>query len=373
MEPAGNDHAGSRPGATELAGIALQTAPAVPGPRPTTLSPDDADYLELSRRVRMAGLLDRCPRAGLGRVALQGLALAVGVATIVWVGNSWWQLATAAVLAVLSGQLAFSSHDVGHGQGGRSRPANDLLGLVMANGLVGVSFGWWIDKHNRHHGHPNQQDRDPDIGTGVFVWTPEQGRRRQGLGRRLARHQAAFFFPMAALEALHLHVASALALPQRRPGRRSVEGALLGAHLVLGLGLLLAVMSPVKALVFVAVHQGLLGLQLGSAFAPNHKGMPVFAADEKPSFVQRQVITSRNIRGGWLIDFALGGLNHQIEHHLFPAMPRANLRRCRPIVRDFCAERGLPYEEVSLLTSYARVLRSLRLAGAGGPPLQSGV
>lgn len=333
-------------------------------PRPTELSPDDAHYVELTQRVRLAGLLDRHPTAGVGRAALYATLLAAGVALIVWLGNSWWQLAVAAGLSIVFGQLAFSGHDVGHRQGGRSRTTNDLLGLVLSNALVGVSFGWWIDKHNRHHGHPNQQDRDPDIGTGVFVWTADQGRQRRGLGRRLARHQAAFFFPMLLLEALHLHVASVLALPQRRPGRRAAEGALLGAHLVLGLGLLLAVMSPLKALAFVAVHQGLLGLQLGSAFAPNHKGMPVFAADEKPSFVQRQVITSRNIRGGWLVDFALGGLNYQIEHHLFPAMPRTNLRRCQPIVQDFCAEHDLPYEEVPLLTSYVRVLRSLRMAGA---------
>ena len=78
---------------------------------------------------------------------------------------------------------------------------------------------------------------------------------------------------------------------------------------------------------------------------------------------------SCNIRAGWLVDLAMGGLNYQIEHHLFPSRPRANLRRARPIVRAFCQERGIPYAETSLFGSYRIVVRYLNTVdvGAGDP------
>ena len=108
------------------------------------------------------------------------------------------------------------------------------------------------------------------------------------------------------------------------------------------LAVVFLVLSPVKAVVFILVQQGLFGLYLGCSFAPNHKGMPILAADDHTDFLRRQVLTSRNVRGSWLVDFALGGLNYQIEHHLFPSMPRPNLRRAQPIVREFCRQHGLP-------------------------------
>ena len=111
------------------------------------------------------------------------------------------------------------------------------------------------------------------------------------------------------------------------------------------------------------------GLYLGCSFAPNHKGMPVLDADQAADPFLRQVLTSRNIRGGPFIDAALGGLNYQIEHHLFPSMPRANLRHAQPVVQKFCAERGIPYLECSAFASYTAALTHLHDVGA---PLRQG-
>ena len=87
--------------------------------------------------------------------------------------------------------------------------------------------------------------------------------------------------------------------------------------------------------------------------------MPILRPGEEPDFLRRQVLTSRNVRGGRLVDFALGGLNYQIEHHLFPSMPRPNLRRAQVIVRRFCLDRGISYTETSLVASYGTSLRHL--------------
>jgi fatty acid desaturase len=125
----------------------------------------------------------------------------------------------------------------------------------------------------------------------------------------------------------------------------------------------LLVLPPLKALVFVVVQQGLFGLYLGSSFAPNHKGMPIFEPGARVDFLRRQVLTSRNVRGGPVTDYLLGGLNYQIEHHLFPSMPRPNLRLSQERIRAFCQERGVAYAETSLWRSYAEALRHLNEVG----------
>jgi fatty acid desaturase len=128
------------------------------------------------------------------------------------------------------------------------------------------------------------------------------------------------------------------------------------------------VLPPVKAVVFIAVQQALFGLYLGMSFAPNHKGMPILDAGDQTDFLRRQVLTSRNVRGGWLTDAALGGLNYQIEHHLFPSMPRPNLRHAQGMVREFCHQHGLPYSQASLAGSFAQALHHLHSVGRAPRP-----
>lgn len=319
-----------------------------------------SDYAELSRQIKRAGLLDRRPGYYVVKIALNTVLLAAGWWAFVVVGDSWYQLGIAAYLAVVFTQVAFVGHDAGHRQILRSRRANELVGLLHGNLLIGMSYGWWVGKHNRHHAHPNDEDRDPDIGAGALVFTPEQARTRRGLARALARSQAYLFFPMLFLEAANLHLASVRALLGRRTRSLwSLEAALLAVHAAGYLTAVLLVLGPVKAVAFIAVQQGLFGLYLGCSFAPNHKGMPVLDERTKRDYLRRQVLTSRNVRGGRIIGFVLGGLNYQIEHHLFPSMPRPSLPRCREVVRAFCLQHDLPYSETTLLRSYTEVLRHL--------------
>ena len=159
------------------------------------------------------------------------------------------------------------------------------------------------------------------------------------------------------------------ALRDPRLKRRGLEATLLFTHFAGYLALLFLVLSPGKAVLFLVVHQALWGIYMGSIFAPNHKGMPMLTGKDRPDFLRRQVLTSRNVRGNWFVDNALGGLNYQIEHHLFPSMPSPHLRRAQPIVRDYCAELGVSYTETGLIDSYAQALRHLHRVGA---PLRTG-
>ena len=101
--------------------------------------------------------------------------------------------------------------------------------------------------------------------------------------------------------------------------------------------------------------------------------MPVLAANDKTDFLRRQVLTSRNVNGGWLTDFALGGLNYQIEHHLFPSMPRPSLHRSQPLIAAFCAERDVAYCQTTLLESYSQALRYLNATGKLAGPRAAGM
>jgi fatty acid desaturase len=319
-----------------------------------------SEYAMLSRQVRQAGLLNRRTRYYVWKIALTALALVAGWTAFALLGNSWWQLGVAVFLAVIFGQLGFLGHDAGHQQVFGSRRANYILGLLCGNFGIGLSIGWWVSKHNRHHAHPNTEGADPDIMLSVLAFSPAQARASRGLQRLVFRYQAWLLVPMLFGEAIGLHASSVKAVTRRA---WTPEAALLALHMAGYLTAVLLVLPPVKAIVFIVVQQGLFGFYLGCSFAPNHKGMPVLAASDKSDFLRRQVLTSRNVRGGWLTDFAVGGLNYQIEHHLFPSMPRPNLRRSQALIAAFCAERDLPYCQASLLGSYAQALRYLNRTG----------
>jgi fatty acid desaturase len=325
-----------------------------------------SDYAGLSRTVRAANLLDRTPWLYSGRGAATLAAFAACWWLLVVIGSSWLSLLAAAAMGVATTQIAFLGHDGGHQQIASTKSRNTLIGLLAGNLLTGLSIGWWIDKHNRHHANPNKEDHDPDIGEGVLAFTTTHAANRRGaLATAITRNQAALFFPLLTLEGLNLHVASIAYLRRARAAHlRRTEIALLALHAALYLGGVLIVLPPTQALAFVAVHQAVFGLYMGCSFAPNHKGMPIIAADEKVDYLRRQVLTSRNVRGGWLVDQMLGGLNYQIEHHLFPNMPRAKLRHARHLVRAYCAEHRISYTETGLVSSYAMALRHLHSLGA---------
>ena len=101
-------------------------------------------------------------------------------AAFVLVGNSWWQLVTAAVPAVIFTQLGFLGHDAGHRQISGSRRVSAVLGVLVGNLGIGMSYGWWIGKHTRHHAHPNTEGADPDISVGALAFTPSQAAESRG-------------------------------------------------------------------------------------------------------------------------------------------------------------------------------------------------
>ena len=151
---------------------------------------------------------------------------------------------------------------------------------------------------------------------------------------------------MLALEGLGLRLASINYLWKRRRTRYiMIEPLLMGSHFVIYFGLLFYFLTPWQVLGFVLVHQILFGLYYGTVFAPNHKGMLIIDQDNPLDYLRSQVLTPRNVKPGLIADFWYGGLNYQIEHHLFPLMPRSNLGKARKIIKAFCQQKDISYYE----------------------------
>lgn len=321
------------------------------------------DYRELVRAIHHADLLRRRPAyyvlVGLGNL----VALASIVAGLVLLHDSWWAIALAPAYAVVSTQIAFFSHDAAHLQIARGRKAVAALCLVHGNLLNALGYGWWTEKHNAHHAHPNDLEHDPDVAVGAFVWDSDQVTERRGFAAWMTRHQAGMFFPILTLEAFNLRISSVRSVLSPGVRFRKTEASLLLAHFVLYGALLVTTLTWAQTLVFLVVHQALFGVYLGCSFAPSHKGMPTLTPEQADDPLLRQVLVSRNVRGGRFVRVLLGGLNLQIEHHLFPSMPRPSLPRAQVLIRQHCRDRGIPYAEASLLGAYAMGLQHMHRVG----------
>ncbi|MBN0041267.1 acyl-CoA desaturase [Cellulosimicrobium cellulans] len=338
--------------------------------RPRTDEPGavTSTYSALSRTVRDAGLLHRTHGYYLWTLAVLALALGGAVAGFVLLGDSWFQLLVAGALGLIFTQFAFVAHEASHRQVFASGPANDRLGRILANGVVGISHSWWMNKHTRHHANPNQRGKDPDIAPDVVVFLDDDAAAAKGLRSVINRYQGWLFFPLLTLEGLNLHVQayrSLLAGGRARGNLRTrvVELVILTLRLSLYVGAVFWFLPLGMAAAFLGVQLAVFGVYMGASFAPNHKGMAIIPENTRIDFLSKQVLTSRNIRGGWWMNTLMGGLNFQIEHHLFPSMPRPHLARAREIVREHCANLGLPYTETSLVQSYGIVVRYLNRVG----------
>ena len=334
----------------------VATAPSAPSRKP--------DYAELKALVQEAGLLDKQPWFYVRSIAAKLAQLGACLASLALVQNNGWRALIAVALAVVSGQLGFQMHDAGHRQMFTQRGLNVAVGLLTANALLGMSFGWWVDKHNRHHANPNNLDLDPDVDMPAIAYSEEQAESRRGALRWVVQRQAQLFFPLLTLLAWSMHLTSVRYLFANPASKhRNLELALLALYAVLWGAFLLHFLGPWAGVMVLVIQQCAGGVYLGSVFAPNHKGMLMVGPDDDLDFLSRQVLTSRNVRSNRLTDLWYGALNFQVEHHLFPTMARNRARAAHVIVQRYCRDAGIPYHQTSMLQSYREILCYLHAVG----------
>lgn len=322
------------------------------------------EYAELKQRMKQQGLLDLQPGYYTYKILFTLSLLALSLACLVVFKQSWWQLLNAVFLAFVFAQIGFIGHDLEHRQIFR-RPKSFLLSSFIAgNLLLGWSWSWWIDKHNRHHGHPNEQEVDPDIGIPMLAFTEEEARGKQGFLRFMVKYQAYLYLPLELLGWFTFLIFSISFLVRKKAKYPLAEGVVMAVHYLLYIVLLFSCLSFWQAILFFAIHRALFGLYVGSIAAPNHKGMLIADKEHPLDFLHQQILSARNVRPHPIIDFWYGGLNYQIEHHLFPTIPRNNLGQAKQIVMAFCLEHDISYHETGFLQSYREIFEHLNQVSA---------
>jgi fatty acid desaturase len=322
------------------------------------------DYPELKRIIKARGLLEKQRGYYVFKFITSLSLLALSVTALVVVDDYRLQLVNAAFLAFVFGQIGFLGHDAGHNGVTRSARGAAIAGLSVSF-LVGLSRSWWITQHNQHHSTPNNLRLDPHTLLPLLAFSQESALEKSDALRSLVRYQAFYFVPLLLLEGIGMRLAGAMFLwSHRRESYSGLESLFLVLHFSVYFAVIFYFLSPWHALGFVAVHQALYGLYNGLVFAPNHKGMLIIDNDNTLDFFRTQVLTTRTVKPNMFIDFWFGGLNYQIEHHLFPSMARNKLGEARIIIKDFCEQHDVSYYETGLFRSSVEVMSYLHRVGA---------
>ncbi len=317
-----------------------------------------SDFAELRKRIVAAGLFERTWVQTMVSFWVAAALLVCSISVFFLTQNIALILLNAVLLAWVYGRFGLLAHDFGHMQVFRSSRLNDFWGNISGT-VVGLSYYWWKDKHNAHHAHTNHDHMDPDIEIPILAYSEEQAQRKRGISRWIVARQAWFFFPIQLLASFSLRTSSWIYI--FRKANRShfnLDFTLSALHVTLYLLIIFGTQVWWLAILFIVVHQKLWSAYITSIFAPNHKGMPILEG-QTIDFMREQILTARNIRPNFLTDCYYGHLNYQIEHHLFPTMPRHHSRKAREIVKKFCAEKGIEYYETSVIRSYVEILQHM--------------
>jgi len=293
----------------------------------------------------------------------------------------------AVILGLFWQQCGWLAHDFLHHQVFKNRFYGDVMGLIIGDLFQGFSVQWWKSKHNAHHAVPNLHasvegacDGDPDIDTmPILAWTLKMAETAQNskIGRTLISWQAFFYFPVllfARLAWAHQswvfvwggfgqHSVQAAALDKKNMKYPTAEKVFLVLHYV-GLLTIMSYMPFLNAVCYFLLAQTSCGLFLATVFGLGHNGMSVYPADQRPDFWKLQVTTTRNVTSNWFVDWFCGGLQYQVDHHLFPMLPRHNLKKVHELVESFCKEQGVTYHEADMWVGTVEVLQHLSKVSA---------
>lgn len=263
------------------------------------------------------------------------------------------------VLAFFTIQLGGIMHDAGHQAIGSTPKTNDFWGNLSAL-TTGLFLDEWKLKHNLHHAKPNHTEEDPDLQIPILSYSVESAQRKNGLSRSLVRYQHLLYYILGTFATTAMRVSSFIFLLDKSISKKWWQTLAFILSIFMWYVLPFFIFTPINATIFIVITSALIGLYQQKIFAPNHKGMPEISKGDKLSFVEEQIVTSRNVTSNPFVDFFYLGLNYQIEHHLFPNCPRPNLPRLSQVVKNFCKKYDLDYTSVSPLKTDLIILRELK-------------
>lgn len=300
----------------------------------------DADFRALRQRLEDDGWFNRNP---LIEAVIVGLVLGFYATGWAVAGTNPW-LATF-LLGMGATQAGWAGHDFGHLRGTWSYYLNRLIGGT----LNGFSAAWWSDKHNGdHHVYPNDVERDGDVQLEPVFWLTDPDAKDD---RSWRRFQHLYYLPVYAV----------LYLSWRQ---QSIVFAIShGLHFetaLIACNYLFLATLPWK----VALGSVLLGgFIVAVVVTTSHTGEDIITPDTRGrySFAEQQIMTTRDAAiSNPLVLYVFGGMNYQLEHHLFPKVPRYRYYELRPLVRELAEKHGLEYREDSWTDILVRNYRTMR-------------
>lgn len=339
-------------------------------------------YRDLRTKLIEAGMFEASLAYYAFKIAFNVGMWALAVACVRMSNSTAIHMLGGLIMGLFWQQCGWLAHDFLHHQVFKTRSYNNMMGVMIGNVFQGFSVGWWKSKHNAHHAVPNlhqstpeSHDGDPDIDTmPLLAWSLKMAEtaKNSDMGRFFINYQAILYFPMLMFARLawahqsYLFVfggnvwsTKGAAEDRERNKLRNLERA--GLLVYYGYNLWIMYQLPLlEALAFQMIAQMSGGFFLALVFGVGHNGMSVYSAAARPDWWQLQVSTTRNVTSNWFVDWFCGGLHHQVEHHLFPMIPRHNLGKVNKIVTAFCKEQEVHYHEAGIFEGNVEVLQHLQ-------------
>lgn len=331
-------------------------------------------YRKLRTKIKAMGLYD-ASYVYYGWKLISTLLIAIASGLMCFYFNSLpMYIFAGAVMGLFYQQCGWLAHDFLHNQVFQTHDYGDLIGVMVGNIWQGFSVQWWKNKHNTHHAVPNLHGSgdigfmgDPDIDTmPLLAWSIKMAEKAKdsSFGTFMIEHQAYFYFPLLLFARIswllqsYLYVFKEFAFGPYDPcSHRTLEKIGLILHYSWNLLLIYySNMSILEGVAFFLASCASCGLLLALVFSIGHNGMAVYEKDTQPDFWNLQVSTTRNVTGNVFIDWFCGGLNYQVDHHLFPLIPRHNLKKVNVLVQSICKEYNVPYYETGFWQGIAEVV-----------------
>jgi len=262
-----------------------------------------------------------------------------------------WYFVSAVLVGLFWQQLGWLSHEYCHHQVFPTRTAGNKMAIFLGNFLQGFSSSWWKDRHNSHHAVTNILEADPDIDNiPMLAWAPSDLAKTPQWARRTIQYQAYYFLFILPVLRLTWCFQSVLFVRAMKTSQYQtyrdeyvVEAVGLFLHWVWVVYMQLQFPDVLSSLMFFLISQLLAGFGIAIVVFFNHYSCDKYQPELAGNWVCLQLFTTRNMTPGLFTDWICGGLNYQIEHHLFPTMPRHNLTKASVYIKRFCAENRLPY------------------------------
>ena len=314
-----------------------------------TSYPDIFD--ELKEEVRAAGLLKRVPIRGSVEMAAVIISLVAAFATIAL----WDPFLLGLFMTLVFTRAVFVSHDILHRQYFKDKTLSFRLSYPFAALILSNSSSWWDFKHNvNHHTWCNVVEKDEDIRALDGAFTPYN----RGSKRFIKRYKYIIFWG-----AMFFMYPAFIAKSYSFVIRKKLYGELFLMLLYWPLiwGYVFYMLPFTDALIVMLTLNFTLSPWLAFGFITNHLGCEVFDYEEgkKLSWMELQMRSSRSLKGGRFVHWFYGGLNTQIEHHLFPKAPRFNLLKVQQMTREFAKRHNIPYFETSPIEAYVQINKAL--------------